>query len=82
MSESRRPGRRRPLGCRRYRHHRLEDLFGADRTRPFARVDRAGLAWFIGEGEVVAITAETATIQKPSGARQTFYRRPGDVNRP
>jgi hypothetical protein len=54
---------------------------GADRFRPFAGVDRAGLAWFIGKGEVVAITAETATIQKPSGARQTFYRRPRDVER-
>jgi hypothetical protein len=59
----------------------MEVLFGADRVRPFARVDRAGLAWFIGKGEVVAITAETATIQKPSGARQTFYRRPGAVMR-
>jgi hypothetical protein len=58
-----------------------EDLFGADRERPFARVDRAGLVWFIGKGEVWAITAETATIQEPSGARQTFYRRPGDVER-
>jgi hypothetical protein len=44
-------------------------------------VDRAGLAWFIGKGEVVAITAETATIQKPSRARQTFYRRPRDFKR-
>jgi DNA-binding transcriptional LysR family regulator len=60
---------------------RLEDLFGADRMRRSARMDRAGLAWFIGEGEVSAITAETATIQKPCSARQTFYLRPGDVKR-
>jgi hypothetical protein len=52
---------------------------GADRVRPFARVDRAGLAWFTGKGEVIAITA--AAIQTPSGARQTFYRRPGEVMR-
>jgi hypothetical protein len=60
---------------------RAEDLFGADRMRPFARVDRTGVAWFIGKGEVVAITAETTTIQKLSSARQTFYRRPGDAKR-
>ena len=41
----------------------------------------AGLAWFVRKGEVIAITAETATIQKPSGAGQTFYRRPGDSKR-
>jgi len=81
MTGGRRPGRRRLRRCRRYHTDRLEDLFGGDRARPFARVDRTGLAWFIGKGEVVAITAETATIQKPSGARQTFYRRPRNFKR-
>jgi hypothetical protein len=52
-----------------------------DRAQPFARVDQAGLAWFIGKGELEAITVDTASIQKPSGARQTFYRRPDDVER-
>jgi hypothetical protein len=52
---------------------RAEDLFGAD------RVGLRRLTWFIGEGELVAITAETATIQKPSAARQTCCLRPGDA---
>jgi hypothetical protein len=81
MTGGRCSGRRRPRQCPRYHADRLEDLFGADLARPFARMDRAGLAWIIGEGEVVAITGEMATIQKPSGARQTFYRRPGEVIR-
>jgi len=55
----------------------MADLFGADHLRPYARVDLAGLVWFIGSGEVVELTADWAAIHKASGARQTFYRRLG-----
>jgi hypothetical protein len=54
---------------------RMADLFCADRHRPYARVDLAGLVWFIGSGEVVELTTDRAVIRKSSGARQTFYRR-------
>jgi hypothetical protein len=49
------------------------DLFGASPAAPLARVDQQGLLFFIQEGcEVVAMTAETATIRRPSGVVQTF----------
>jgi hypothetical protein len=38
----------------------------------------AGLAWVIGKGRVVAITADTAVILMPSGSRLTYRRRPVD----
>jgi hypothetical protein len=40
------------------------------------RVDVAGLAWFVGDGRVVAMTAESAAIESASGSRLTYRRRP------
>ena len=41
-----------------------------------ARVDQQGLAFFLREGcEVVGITAQGATIRRPSGVVQTFAKR-------
>jgi hypothetical protein len=50
------------------------DLFGCDRERPFARVDRAGLLWLLNGRKLVAFTADTATIETPTGSYQTYRR--------
>jgi hypothetical protein len=58
------------------------DLFGCDRIKPFARLDRAGLLWFIGGRKLLALTTDMAVISNSSGANLTFYRRwheTGDV---
>ena len=51
------------------------DLFGCDRTKPFARLDRAGLLWLIDGGKLLAVTSDTAAISAPGGGNLTFYRR-------
>ena len=57
------------------------DLFGCDHERPFARLDHAGLLWLLNGRNLVALTADTATIETPTGGRQTYYRRPVEVGR-
>jgi hypothetical protein len=52
------------------------DLFGCDRDRPVARVDQAGLLWLLRGHRLVALTADTAVVETPTGARQTYRRRP------
>ena len=55
---------------------RPHDLFGCDRLRPFARIDRAGLLWFLHGHKLIALTGDTAVLETARGARQTFHRRP------
>jgi hypothetical protein len=58
------------------------DLFGCDAERPYARLDQAGLLWMLGAGRLIALTANTATIEFPTGSRQIWRRRssgPGRV---
>ena len=38
-------------------------LFGCDRDRPFARIDRAGLMWLLNGDRLVALSENTATIE-------------------
>ena len=57
------------------------DLFGCDRDRPYARVDQAGLLWLLNGDRLVALTENTATIERRTGARQTYRRRPGGPGR-
>jgi hypothetical protein len=57
------------------------DLFGRDRDRPFARIDRAGLLWLLNGDKLVALTADTATIETRTGARQTYRRKPSEPGR-
>jgi len=57
------------------------DLFGCDRDRPFARIDRAGLLWLLNGDKLVALTADTATIETRTGARQTYRRKPDESGR-
>jgi hypothetical protein len=52
------------------------DLFGCDSDRPLARVDRAGLLWLLKGDKLVALTADTATIEARAGARLTYRRKP------
>jgi hypothetical protein len=52
------------------------DLFGCDRDRPFARIDQQGLLWLLNGRRLVAVTADTAVLQSPSGSRLVFRRRP------
>jgi hypothetical protein len=55
------------------------DLFGCDRDRPFARIDRAGLLWLLNGDRVIALTTETAVIEKHTSTRQTWHRKPTEA---
>jgi hypothetical protein len=52
------------------------DLFGCDRDRPYARIDQCGLLWLLNGSRIVAMTENTVTIERPTGAIQTYRRRP------
>jgi hypothetical protein len=52
------------------------DLFGCDRDRPFARIGCAGLLWLLNGDKLVALSENTATIERRTGARQTYRRKP------
>lgn len=58
---------------------RAHDLFGCDRNRPFARLDQAGLLWFLNGDRVIAVTTETAVIEKHRGTRQTWRRKAAEA---
>jgi hypothetical protein len=57
------------------------DLFGCDRYRPGARIDQAGLLWLMAGRRLVALTADSATIETASGGRLTYRRVPNDPGR-
>jgi hypothetical protein len=57
------------------------DLFGCERDRPFARIDRAGLPWLLNGDRLVALTENVATIETRTGARQTYRRMPSEPGR-
>jgi hypothetical protein len=50
------------------------DLFGTHPTRPAVRFDVMGLLLLLQGGEVIALTAEGASIRRPSGAVLRFPR--------
>jgi hypothetical protein len=52
------------------------DLFGVHRLAPAARFSSMGLLLLVRGGRVAAITAESAVIERQSGARLTYTRRP------
>jgi hypothetical protein len=53
------------------------DLFGCDRERPFARIDRAGLLWLLDGSKLVMLTVDLAGIEaNGTGSRQTYRRKP------
>ena len=55
------------------------DLFGCDRTKPFARIDRAGLLWLLNGRKLLALSADAAAIATASGGYLTFRPRTGDL---
>jgi hypothetical protein len=57
------------------------ELFGADRDRPFARLDEQGLCWLINGGRLLGLSSDTAVIETCSGARHTYRRKPGRSSR-
>ena len=57
------------------------DLFGCDRDRPFARIDQAGLLWFLNGDRLLALTSNTATIETRTGARRSYRRKPNEPGR-
>jgi len=57
------------------------DLFGCDRDRPLARIDLAGLLWLLNGDKLVALTENTAIIERRAGARQTYRRKPNEPAR-
>ena len=52
------------------------ELFGCDRERPLARYDHMGLLWFIQGRRLVALRADSATIDTLTGSLQTYPRMP------
>jgi hypothetical protein len=46
-----------------------------------ARIDQAGLLWLLRGHRLVALTADTAVTETPTGARQTYRRRPSEPGR-
>jgi hypothetical protein len=57
------------------------DLFGCDRFKPFARIDRMGLLWLLNGQKLLALAAESAAISTPSGGSLTFRRCPNEPGR-
>lgn len=54
------------------------DLFGCDPDRPFARIDQCGLLWLLNGARVVMLAENAAAIETPTGARQTWQRKPAE----
>jgi len=52
------------------------DLFGCDREQPLARIDHAGLLWLLNGDRLVEIDHHRAVIERRTGSRQVFRRRP------
>jgi hypothetical protein len=53
---------------------RTVDIFGTDAIAPVERHDHKGLIWFLPGHRLIAATAETATLDTPTGSRQTYSR--------
>jgi hypothetical protein len=57
------------------------DLFGCDRERPLVRREYIGLLWLLNGGMIRELRRDGATIETPSGAHQSYQRRPVEVGR-
>jgi hypothetical protein len=55
------------------------DLFGANRNKPFARIDHAGLLWLLNGDKLIELDRHKAAIERCTGARQTHRRKPAAV---
>jgi hypothetical protein len=52
------------------------DIFGCHPTRPTDRYDTMGLVWMIADAEVVAMSAEIASLRNAAGTHQGLWRCP------
>jgi hypothetical protein len=52
------------------------DLFGADRRKPFARIDHAGLLWLLHGNKLIELGRHKAVIETQTGALQCCRRKP------
>ena len=57
------------------------DLFGCDREKPFARIDRQGLCWLIAGNRLIDLSESNAIIETRTGGRQTWHRKPSEPDR-
>jgi hypothetical protein len=57
------------------------DLFGCDRAKPFARIDRAGLLWLLDGRKLLALAVNAAAIATPSGRTLKYRRCPNEPGR-
>jgi hypothetical protein len=57
------------------------DLVGCDREQPLVRREHIGLLWLVNGGTIRELRRDGATIETPSGARQSYQRRPVEVGR-
>jgi hypothetical protein len=60
---------------------KVTDLFGCDREKPFARIDRQGLCWLIAGNRIIDLSEAGAIIETWTGTRQTWLRKPSEPNR-
>ena len=57
------------------------DLFGCDRDRPLARIDRAGLLWLLNGDKLVALSEDAAGIEMRTGGCHTYRRKQSEPGR-
>jgi len=50
------------------------EVFGVDGRMPYTRIDQMGLVPLLGGSEVVAVSADSVTVQTSTGARQRILR--------
>lgn len=60
----------------------LNDVFGVNPRSPVTRHDCAGLLPLLKGCKIVALTAEAATLETATGARQRYYRRLHETSEP
>ena len=58
------------------------ELFGCHRREPWGRIQGMGLVLLLQGDEIAALTATEAVIRTPTGARQTYRRKPADPLHP
>jgi hypothetical protein len=58
------------------------ELFGCHRRAPWGRIQGMGLLLLLQGDEIAALTATAAVIRTPTGAHQTYRRKPADPLHP
>jgi hypothetical protein len=58
------------------------ELFGCHRRAPWGRIQGMGLVLLLQGDEIVALTVTEAVVRTPTGAHQTYRRKPADPLHP